>query len=120
MGEVKEVYLNLSVTAPTDEISHIGLWDNNAGAEISGGDPAYSRKAVSWTEAENGVRRPTEDLVFQVPAESKVTGWRGFDASSGGTNYGGADFEFPEYFEGQGEFTLYAAGSGFRHKAKED
>ncbi len=96
-------------------ITHIGLVDET-GTELSGGDPAYARQAVSWTSASDGTIRPDADLTFNVPASTTVGGWRGYSASTGGTDYGGADLT-QETYEGQGEYKLLAASTGILHQA---
>ena len=91
-------------------ITHIGLVIVN-GTEISGGSPAYARVAVTWAAASAGVIRPNANLTFNIPAGTTVAGWRGYSASSGGTNYGGADLT-NEIYAGQGEYELLAASTG--------
>ena len=104
-------FKNLILDAGAAVITHIGLMDGSS--EISGGNPAYARKAVYWGPASNGVVRPTSDLTFDVPAGATVTAWAGFTASTGGTNYGGASLT-AETFAGQGQYKLLAAGTGIR------
>lgn len=89
-------------------ITHIALFGN--GSEVTGGSPAYARKAVTWTAPSAGLIRPTADLVFDIPAAGVVDEWRGFSASSGGIDYGG-DVLTEETFAGQGTYTLQAAAT---------
>ena len=93
-----------------DVITHIGLVDET-GTEITGGSPAYARKAVTWAAASGGVRRPSADHTFDIPASTIVAGWRGFTDLTGGTNYGGKEVT-PETFVGQGQYKLLAASTG--------
>lgn len=93
-----------------DVITHIGLVDDTA-TELTGGSPAYARVAVTWTSASGGIRRPNADLTFNVPASGVVAGWRGFTASTAGTNYGGAALT-QETFAAQGQYKLLAASTG--------
>ena len=88
-------------------ITHIGLF--NAGTEITGGSPAYARKAVTWTGAA-GVRSPSGNLVFDIPSGATVTNWRGFTALTGGTDYEGATLTSAA-FGSQGTYTLLAAST---------
>lgn len=88
-------------------ITHIGLF--NGGAEITGGAPAYARKAVTWTGAA-GARSPSADIVFDVPAGATVTNWRGFTAATGGTDYEGAALTSVA-FSNQGTYTLFSAST---------
>ena len=108
-----EGYRNATVDAGVALITHIGLV-NASGTELSGGSPAYARKAVSWTAGSGGISRPTADLTFDIPAGATVAGWRGYSASSGGTNYGGADLT-QETYAGQGTYKLLAASTGVKH-----
>ena len=88
-------------------ITHIGLF--NGATEITGGSPAYARKAVTWTGAA-GVRSPNANLVFDIPSGATVTNWRGFTASTGGTDYEGATLTSTA-FALQGTYTLLAAST---------
>ena len=46
-------------------ITHIGLTDTSV--ELTGGSPAYARKAVTWAAADgSAIARPTADLTFDV------------------------------------------------------
>ena len=93
-------------------ITHIGLV-NGSGVEISGG--TYARKAVTWSGAA-GVRSPSADLVFDIPAGATVAGWRGFTALTGGTNYGGAALTSAS-FTNAGTYTLQASGTNITVQA---
>lgn len=94
-------------------ITHIGLFDS--GVELSGGSPAYARLAVTWTLT-GGEMRPNADLDFDVPA-STIDEWRGFSASTGGTDYGGSALDTPVTFAAQGVFRLVAADTAVTHTA---
>ena len=65
--------------------THIGLLDAS-GTEITGGSPAYARKAVTWTAASGGIRDNNAALVFDVPAVT-VAFIGLYSASTAGTNY---------------------------------
>jgi len=108
---MSETYRNAIADAGGALITHIGLV-NSSGVEISGG--GYARQAVTWTTANDGIIRPTADLVFNIPAGTTVGGWRGFSASTAGTNYGGADLT-NETFAGAGQYKLLASGTGIQH-----
>jgi hypothetical protein len=94
-------------------ITHIGLVDET-GTEITGGDPAYARQAVSWTTATDGTIRPDADLEFNIPASTTVGGWKGFSALTGGTDYDGEDVD-NESFTNQGTYTLEASQTAIHH-----
>ena len=107
-----EGYRNLIATAGGTAITHIGLMDG--ASEITGGEPAYARKAITWAAAALGVIRPNADLTFDIPAGATVDGWVGFSALTAGTNYGGQALT-AEAFAGQGQYKLLAAGTGILH-----
>ena len=96
-------------------ITHIGLIDNTD-TELTGGTPAYARKAVTWANDGTGTKRPNANIAFDVPTGT-VKGWRGYSALATGTDYGGANFSAAETFAAQGTLTLLAATSGVLHNA---
>jgi hypothetical protein len=106
-------YRNAIATHGGTLVTHIGLVDAG-GTEITGGSPAYARRAVTWAAPNDGTIRPNANLVYDIPAGATVAGWRGFSASTGGTSYGGEALT-PETFAAQGEYTLLAALTGIRH-----
>lgn len=108
---MNEIYRNAIANAGAALITHIGLI-NELGQEISGGN--YARQPVIWATASNGIVRPTTNLVFEVPAGTTVTGWRGYSAITGGTDYGGANLS-SQTFTGGGQLTLLASLMGILH-----
>ncbi|NJP27116.1 hypothetical protein FLW53_23525 [Microbispora sp. SCL1-1] len=106
-------YLNAIADAGASKITHIGLVDGS-GTEITGG--SYARKAVTWTTASSGTIRPNADLTFDIPSGATVAGWRGYSASTSGTNYGGADLT-SQAFSSAGTYTLLAASTAINHTA---
>jgi hypothetical protein len=105
-------YLNLTAQAGGTAITHIGLL--NSGVEIVGG--SYARKAVTWTSAAAGLISPNANLVFDIPASATVTEWRGYSASTSGTDYGGASLT-SQAFATAGTYTLLAASTNIDHNA---
>ena len=98
-------------------VTHIGLIDDTD-TELTDGSPAYARKAVTWEDDGDGVMRPNANIEFDIPADTTVKGWRGYDQlEAGGTDYGGANFATTETFASQGTLTLIAATSGVLHNA---
>jgi len=78
--------------------------DNGAG-EISGGSPAYVRKAITWNPANGGSLDSIIAPVLDVPA-GKTVNYVGFwSAESGGDWYGASDV-VDEVFGTQGTYTL--------------
>lgn len=109
-------YRNAIATHGATLLTHIGLV-NNLGVELSGGTPAYARRAVAWTAPSNGIMRPTLDLVFDIPAGAIVAGWRAYTAITGGTDHGGAALTATPSYPQQGQYRLLAASSGVEHNA---
>lgn len=109
---MNSTYRNAIATEGAGLITHIGLVDDQ-GDELTGGDPAYARKAVTWTAASDGTIRPNANIEFDVPAGT-VGGWRGYSASTNGTDYGGQDLT-QEVFAEQGVYRLLAAGTAINH-----
>jgi hypothetical protein len=78
----------------------------NAG-EVSGGSPAYARKAVTWAAASAGAKSSNAAVVFDVPGGNTVSHigyWRG------ATFLGSRSLGTSESFTGQGTYTI-ASGS---------
>lgn len=56
--------------------------------EVTGGSPAYARKAATWAAAASGAKATSASMVFDVPASTTVR-WVGFfDASTAGNFLG--------------------------------
>lgn len=73
--------------------------------ELSGGTPAYARKAVTWAAAVGGSKDETASPVFDVPAGATVD-WMGlYSALTAGTLVALDDLT-PETYAGQGTYTL--------------
>lgn len=84
---------------------HSGDPSTTGANEISGGSPAYARKAITWNSASSGNLDSSNAPVFDVPSGTTVA-WVGFwSASSGGTFYGSSDVT-DEVFGAQGTYTL--------------
>ena len=85
-------------------ITHIGLVDST-GTELA--STPYSRLAAGLSVDDDSINLDG-DHVFDVDDGDEVAGWRAYDASTAGTNYGGHDFD-PEdvvTFSNPGTFTL--------------
>lgn len=66
--------------------THIGLADAS-GTELTGGSPAYARKAVTWTSAASGIRDNNAQLLFDIPAGTTVAFHSLHSAITAGTRY---------------------------------
>lgn len=73
--------------------------------EVTGGSPAYARKAISYNAAAAGSMDSSNAPVFDVPAGTTVTHVGFWSASSGGTLYAWSDVT-DEVFGAQGTYTL--------------
>jgi hypothetical protein len=75
--------------------------------EVTGGTPAYSREAATWTAASGGSAPLSNDPVFDVPAGTTVTHVGMWSAATAGTFYGFAAVTNEE-FASQGTYTVTA------------
>ena len=120
MGAMNEIYRNEIANHGASLINYMGLVDDN-GDEIEGGD--YERLEVHWADADDGTIRPyanqdlDEDLIFDIPEDTTIGGWRGYSDKEGGTEYGGADLDEPENYPNGGKFQLIGDDSGIKHDA---
>lgn len=79
---------------------------DSASNELTGGSPAYARKAVAWAAAAAGSMAATGSVVFDVPAGSTVayvSYW-----NTAGTSRYAKKAVTSEVFAGQGTYTLTA------------
>ncbi len=77
--------------------------------EVTGGSPAYARKAVTINAAAAGSRALNADVTFDVPACTvKHVGY--WTTITGGT-FHGSDPVTNEVFAAQGEYKLLASGT---------
>ena len=83
---------------------HTDVIGSGSGGEVSGGSPAYARKAITWNAAASGNLDNNANPVFDVPATTiRRVGL--FSAVTAGTYYGDADIT-DEVFAAQGTYTL--------------
>jgi len=74
-----------------------------AGTEVTGGSPAYARKALTWGAPSNGVITAT--ATFDVPAGTTVVGAGLHSAATAGTYLDGATVT-SQAFASQGTYAL--------------
>ncbi len=78
---------------------------NSATAEVSGGSPAYARKAIAWNAAGgDGTTNPTADVIIDIPAGTTVT-YLSFWNVAGTVRYWKKAVT-SEVFAGQGTYTV--------------
>ena len=73
-------------------------------SEVSGGSPAYARKAITWNAVSAGNLDSSNQPIFDVPAVT-ITHLGYWSAASAGTYYCSADIT-DEVFAAQGTYTL--------------
>ena len=78
--------------------------DPSGGSEVSGGSPAYARKAITWAAAASGSMAASNTPVFDVPASTTITYFALWSAVTTGTYYGMAAIT-SETYGGQGTYT---------------
>lgn len=99
-----------ALRAPTTGIATASLHSADPGAtgasEISGGTPAYARKAVAFNAAAGAViGQTTSDPVFDVPAGATVA-FVGYWSGEGTPVFLASDAVTSETFGAQGTYTL--------------
>lgn len=78
----------------------------SAGTEISGGSPAYARKASNWGAAANSAA-VASPAAFDVPSGATVAGIGFHSAATGGTYMDGVGVT-SQAFASQGTYTVTA------------
>ena len=99
-------------TNPTVAVAYASLHTASPGDtganEVTGGSPAYARKAIAIAVASGGEVGASTQPVFDVPGSTTVTHVGFWSAVSGGTFLGSADVT-DETFASQGTYTLTSA-----------
>lgn len=90
-------------TAATHAALYTTAPGGSAGTEVSGGSPAYARKALSWGAASGGVITVT--VTFDVPTSTTVVGAGVHTAITAGTYLDGAAVT-SQAFASQGTYAL--------------
>jgi hypothetical protein len=92
---VTQTYASLHTANPGD----------TGASEVSGGSPAYARKAINWNAATGGTIDDSTAPVFDVPAGTTVAYVGLWDATTVGNWLGYADVT-DEAFAAQGTYTV--------------
>src|SRR5437870_8328943 len=99
---------NLMLDALGAVIGYVSLHTASPGTtgtnEVTGGSPAYARKAVTWNAASGADLDNNANPVFDVPAGTTITHYGLWSASTGGTFYGGDALSAQESYGGQGTY----------------
>lgn len=98
----KNTMLN-AITPDTVGLHSADPGANGTASELTGGSPAYARKAVSMNAAASGQRTASTQPIFDVPAGSTVAfvSWW-----AGATFLGSGPVGTQETFAGQGTYQL--------------
>lgn len=100
---------NLMLDALATAADYVSLHDDDPSTdgsnEISGGSPAYARKAHTWNAASSGALDNSNAPEFDVPAGTTVKFVGLWSADTGGTFYGFFAVT-NEAFAAQGKYTL--------------
>jgi hypothetical protein len=86
---------------------HSGAVGSGSGNELSGGSPAYARKAASWAAAASGAVALSASVAFDVPAAASITRVGLWSAVTAGTFLGDVDV-VDESYGAQGTYTITA------------
>jgi hypothetical protein len=81
------VMLDALDEAQAEGITHLSLhtaYSASGANEVSGGSPAYARKAATWSAASGRSKALSSSVVFDVPAGTTVRWVGGWDASTAG------------------------------------
>lgn len=101
---------NVALSGLAAVASYVSLHTADPGTtgtgEVSGGSPAYARKAITWNAPAAGNLDSSNVPVFDIPAGTTVTHFGLWSASTGGTFYGGNAISASEAFAAQGEYSL--------------
>jgi hypothetical protein len=80
---------------------------NSASNEVTGGSPAYARKAIAWSTASGGSAAQNGDVVIDIPTSTTVS-WLSLWNTAGTVRYLKKDVT-DEAFGAQGTYTVLAA-----------
>ena len=110
-AEAKNVMLDALAALAVRVAAHTGDPGaaNTASNEVSGGSPAYARKAIAWSAAAAGAAAQNGDVVVDIPAATTVA-WLSLWNTAGTVRYLKKDVT-DEAFGAQGTYTITAAGS---------
>lgn len=93
----------LNALAPATLSLHSADPGDTGASELSGGSPAYARKAASYGAASGGSKASSAAVTFDVPAGATVAYVGHWDSSS---VWLGGDAVTQETFAGQGTYTV--------------
>jgi hypothetical protein len=85
---MKNAMLDSAVSGAPGTALWLGLHTalGNGGAEVTGGSPAYARKAITWNAAATGTKTIVAAVTFDVPAATTIMAVQLWSASTAGTS----------------------------------
>lgn len=105
---------NARLSGFTSVAAYVSLHTADPGAtgtnEVTGGAPAYARKAVTWAAPASGSVSSNVQVVFDVPGSTTISHLGFWSASSGGTFYGSRALDSSQTFASQGTYTIASGG----------
>jgi hypothetical protein len=104
-NSAKHAMLNQLATLAVFASLHTADPGTTGTGEVSGGAPAYARKAITWNAAAAGGLDNNANPVFDVPAGT-YTHFGLWSAVTAGTFYGGGTLSAQETYAAQGQYTL--------------
>ena len=105
-SQINNTGKNLMLDALGSACGFMALYtDVDGTTEVSGGSPAYARKAITWNAASGGAKTISNAPVFDIPAGTTVRAIGFVTAVSGGTQHA-VDDVTAEVFAGQGTYTV--------------
>ena len=101
----KDLMLDALGTVAVFVSLHDGAPGDNGANEISGGSPAYVRKAITWNASSGGSLDSSNQPELDVPAATTVMHVGFWSAESGGVFYGFSDVD-DEVYTNQGTYKV--------------
>lgn len=81
--------------------------DSSTGAsEVTGGSPAYARKAITWSAPASSTMSNSAAITFDVPTGTTIRFLGYWSAATGGTFYGNRALDANQTYTSQGTYTL--------------
>src|SRR5438093_4487812 len=80
--------LDSAVAGAIGTATHLGLHTTlgASGTEVTGGSPAYARKAITWNAAATGSKDISAAVTFDVPAGTTIVAVQAWSAVTAGTS----------------------------------
>lgn len=75
-------------------------------SEVTGGNPAYARKSITWGSPSNGSVASGSNVVFDVPGSTTITHLGYWTAATNGTFLGSRALDASQTFATQGTYTI--------------